>query len=84
MGVGYQRVLNEARAKRLSEYLLDGQKEKEAFLPTSIFLATDKLLPFDEVTNTITIDTEKTGAFNVVDLSGRPKPANEGHFKTGQ
>lgn len=67
LGVGYQRVLNEARAKRLSEYLLDGHKEKEAFLPTSIFLATDKLLPFDEATNTITIDTEKTGAFNVVD-----------------
>jgi DGQHR domain-containing protein len=67
LGVGYQRVLNEARAKRLSEYLLDGHKAKEAFLPTSIFLATDKLLPFDAVTNTITIDTEKTGAFNVVD-----------------
>jgi DGQHR domain-containing protein len=67
LGVGYQRVLNEARAKRLSEYLLDGHKEKDAFLPTSIFLATDKLLPFDEATNTITIDTEKTGAFNVVD-----------------
>jgi DGQHR domain-containing protein len=67
LGVGYQRVLNEARAKRLSEYLLDGHKEGEAFLPTSIFLATDKLLPFDEGTNTITIDTEKTGAFNVVD-----------------
>lgn len=67
LGVGYQRVLNESRAKRLSEYLLDGHKEKEAFLPTSIFLATDKLLPFDEQTNTITIDTEKVGAFNVVD-----------------
>jgi DGQHR domain-containing protein len=66
-GVGYQRVLNEARAKRLAEYLLDSHRAKEAFLPTSIFLATDKLLPFDEDTNTITIDTEKTGAFNVVD-----------------
>ncbi|WP_158750957.1 DGQHR domain-containing protein [Acidobacterium sp. S8] len=67
LGVGYQRVLNEARAKRLSEYLLEGHREKEAFLPTSIFLATDKLLPFDEETNTITIDTERVGAFNVVD-----------------
>ncbi|HET8636629.1 MAG TPA: hypothetical protein VFL96_07250, partial [Acidobacteriaceae bacterium] len=47
LGVGYQRVLNESRAKRLSEYLLDGHKEKEAFLPTSLFLATDKLLMFD-------------------------------------
>lgn len=67
LGIGYQRVLNESRAKRLSEYLLDGHKEKEAFLPTSLFLATDKLLPFDEHTNTISIDTERVGAFNVVD-----------------
>jgi DGQHR domain-containing protein len=66
-GVGYQRLLNETRAKRLAEYLVDGNKVREAFLPTSIFLATDKLLPFDEQTNEIQIDTEKVGAFNVVD-----------------
>jgi DGQHR domain-containing protein len=64
---GYQRVLNEARAKRLAEYLLEGHKALEAFLPTSIFLATDKLLPFDESKNLLTIDESKTGAFNVVD-----------------
>lgn len=66
-GVGYQRLLNEARAKRLADYLLEGHRAREAFLPTSIFLATDKLLPFDEATSTLTIDTVKTGAFNVVD-----------------
>jgi len=66
-GTGYQRVLNEVRAKRLADYLLDGHKALEAFLPTSIFLATDKLVPFDEATNTVRIDHEKTGAFNVVD-----------------
>ena len=66
-GTGYQRLLNEARAKRLADYLLDGHKALEAFLPTSIFLATDKLVPFDETTNTVRIDHEKIGSFNVVD-----------------
>ena len=64
---GYQRVLNETRAKRLADYLLEGHKAFEAFLPTSVFLATDKLLPFDEGKNLLTIDESKTGAFNVVD-----------------
>lgn len=66
-GTGYQRLLNETRAKRLADYLLDGHKALEAFLPTSIFLATDKLIPFDEATNTIRVDHERIGGFNVVD-----------------
>lgn len=66
-GTGYQRVLNEARAKRLADYLLAGHKAHEAFLPTSIFLATDKLLPFDEIKHVLTIDEGKIGPFNVVD-----------------
>jgi len=66
-GTGYQRLLNEARAKRLADYLLAGHKALEAFLPTSIFLATDKLVPFDEATNTVRIDHDKIGSFNVVD-----------------
>jgi hypothetical protein len=39
----------------------------EAFLPTSIFLATAKLLPFDAETNLVRIDSAKIGPFNVVD-----------------
>lgn len=66
-GVGYQRLLNETRAKRLADYLLDAHKAREAFLPTSLFLATDKILPFDEQTSLLTIDTEKIRSFNVVD-----------------
>src|SRR5262249_1875605 len=66
-GTGYQRLLNETRAKRLADYLLDGHKALEAFLPTSIFLATDKLVPFDADANVLRIDHEKTGPFNVVD-----------------
>src|SRR2546421_11313057 len=64
-GPGYQRLLNEGRAKRLADYLLDGQTEKDAFLPTSIFLATNKNIPFDSSTNTITFDVNRIGPFNV-------------------
>ncbi len=66
-GPGYQRLLNEGRAKRLADYLLDGQTEKDAFLPTSIFLATNKNIQFDSSTNTITFDVSQIGPFNVVD-----------------
>lgn len=66
-GPGYQRILNQGRAKRLAEYLLDGQIEGDAFLPTSIFLATSKDIPFDAAMNTITFDVGKVGPFNVVD-----------------
>src|SRR4051794_31121083 len=66
-GPGYQRLLNEGRAKKLADYLLDGQAEKDAFLPTSIFLATNKSIPFDSSTNTITFDVSEIGPFNVVD-----------------
>ncbi len=66
-GEGYQRVLNEGRAKRLADYLVEAHSAQEAFLPTSIFLATHKLLPFDERTSILTIDTSTIGPFNVVD-----------------
>ncbi|MEP6935856.1 MAG: hypothetical protein ABI988_18275 [Nitrospirota bacterium] len=39
-GKGYQRLLNKARAKKLADYIVDGQETKDAFLPTSVFLAT--------------------------------------------
>ena len=66
-GPGYQRLLNEGRAKRLAQYLLDGQTEEDAFLPTSILLATNKDVQFDSSTNTITFDVRQIGPFNVVD-----------------
>ena len=66
-GPGYQRILNQGRAKRLADYLLDGQSEGDAFLPTSIFLATSKNIPFDSLTNTITFEVNEVGPFNVVD-----------------
>jgi hypothetical protein len=44
---GFQRLLNIGRAKKLADYLIDGQESQDAFLPTSVFLATDKEIDFD-------------------------------------
>jgi DGQHR domain-containing protein len=64
---GYQRLLNKGRAKKLADYIVAGQETLDAFLPTSIFLATHKDIPFSSTDNTIEIDIEKTGSFSVVD-----------------
>jgi DGQHR domain-containing protein len=64
---GYQRLLNAARAKQLADYILKGQDSEDAFLPTSVFLATDQALDFDPRDHTITIDTKAVGPFSVVD-----------------
>ena len=64
---GYQRLLNKGRAKRLADYIVTGQETKDAFLPTSIFIATDKNVAFNPANNTIEIDIDEIGPFNVVD-----------------
>ncbi len=66
-GTGYQRVLQESRVNRLADYIIRGQETKDAFLPTSVFLATEKSITFDDKNNTISFDTEDIGEFNVVD-----------------
>src|SRR5919201_1927662 len=45
---GYQRLLNRNRAKKLADYIVQGQDSQDAFLPTSVFLATDKPIQFNE------------------------------------
>jgi len=64
---GFQRLLNTARAKRLADYILKGQDSHDAFLPTSVFLATDKSIEFNEQDHTIEFDTSLVGPFSVVD-----------------
>jgi DGQHR domain-containing protein len=64
---GYQRLLNKARAKKLADYIVSGQETKDAFLPTSIFIATDKDIAFNPRNNTIEINVDEIGPFNVVD-----------------
>lgn len=64
---GFQRLLNTARAKKLADYIVKGQDSKDAFLPTSVFLATDKSIQFDGKDNTIEIETTSVCPFSVVD-----------------
>lgn len=64
---GYQRLLNKGRTKKLADYIVTGHETKDAFLPTSIFMATDKNLVFNSVSNTIDIDIDEIGPFNIVD-----------------
>jgi DGQHR domain-containing protein len=64
---GYQRLLNTARAKKLADYIVKGQDRQDAFLPTSILLATDKSVAFNEQNNTIVLDTAILGPLSVVD-----------------
>lgn len=64
---GYQRLLNKGRAKKLADYVVDGQASRDAFLPTSVLLATDKDVLFNEGDNTVELDIERVGPLNVVD-----------------
>lgn len=64
---GYQRLLNTARAKKLADYIVKGQDTKDAFLPTSVFLATSKSIPFNGHQNTLDIETTTICPFSVVD-----------------
>ncbi|HZH91373.1 MAG TPA: DGQHR domain-containing protein [Pyrinomonadaceae bacterium] len=64
---GYQRLLNRSRAKRLADYIVSGQETKDAFLPTSVFMATHKNIDFNPTNNTIEIDIDTIGSFSVVD-----------------
>lgn len=64
---GFQRLLNTARAKKLADYIVKGQDSQDAFLPTSVFLATHKSIPFDDKGNTIEINIKEVGPFSVVD-----------------
>jgi DGQHR domain-containing protein len=59
--------LNTARAKRLAEYIVKGQNRQDAFLPTSVLLATHTSIAFNALDNTIEIDTAAVGSFSVVD-----------------
>lgn len=64
---GYQRLLNKTRAKKLADYIIGGQETNDAFLPTSIFIATHKNIPFNAGNNTVEIDIDEVGPFSVVD-----------------
>ena len=64
---GYQRILNETRARRLSRHLTEANGDGYAHLPTTVFLATDKSVDFDEDTQTLKFDKGLVCPFSVVD-----------------
>lgn len=65
--LGYQRILDKRRTKRISGYFKQAWQDGDAFLPTSILLATNKKLEFDQKNNTLSFDLQNIGPFNVVD-----------------
>ncbi|MCS1411374.1 MAG: hypothetical protein M2R45_04574 [Verrucomicrobia subdivision 3 bacterium] len=64
---GYQRLLSTARAKKLAGYILAGQEQMDAFLPTSVFLATKHSIAHDKERNMISFNLKDVGPFSVVD-----------------
>ncbi len=70
-GSGFQRLLQEDRANRLAKYIADSWKENHhALLPTSVFLATEGNVEFNEERNEISFESDRHGGvcpFSVVD-----------------
>ena len=64
---GFQRVLEEQRAKDLADDLVEAFPKGYANLPTTVFLATDGTIDFDAKNGQITIDTEVVCPLSVVD-----------------
>lgn len=65
---GFQRILQTARAKRLANYAVESwSKGRQTFLPTSVFLATEKQVQFDERRNEINFRAADVCPFDVVD-----------------
>lgn len=62
---GYQRILNERRASRLSRHLTEADKHGYAHLPTTVFLATSKYVRFHN--GLIEFEKEDVCPFSVVD-----------------
>ena len=64
---GYQRILNETRATRLARHLNEANHHGYAHLPTTVFLATEESVDFDDATNTLSFDTDVVCPFSIVD-----------------
>ncbi len=69
-GTGLQRLLNETRARGFANDLVDADEHNQAFLPTSVFLATEGSVSYDEQTKEIFFDADEALGvcpFDVVD-----------------
>lgn len=64
---GYQRILNERRVGALDRYLREAHEHGYANLPTTVFLATEGKVRYNEDKGVISFDTKNVCPFNVVD-----------------
>ena len=64
---GYQRILNERRVGALDRYLREAQQYGYANLPTTVFLATEGKVTYNEAKGVISFNTKTVCPFNVVD-----------------
>lgn len=64
---GYQRILNERRVGAIDRYLREANEHGYANVPTTVFLATEGTVAFDDSKGTISFETEDVCPFNVVD-----------------
>lgn len=53
-----QRLLNESRARSFGNDVVDADKSNEAFLPTSVFLATEGSISYDEQNKELYFDSD--------------------------
>lgn len=64
---GYQRILSTQRANRLSRHLKEAHPEGYAHIPTTIFLATEHPVHFNEESGRIRFETNDVCPLSVVD-----------------
>lgn len=55
---GMQRLLNDSRARSFGKDVVDADKRNEAFLPTSVFLATEGSISYDEQSRELYFDSD--------------------------
>lgn len=55
---GMQRLLNDSRARSFGKDVVDADKRDEAFLPTSVFLATEGIIGYDEQNKELYFDSD--------------------------
>ena len=65
---GMQRLLNESRARSFGNDVVDADKSNEAFLPTSVFLATEGSISYDEQSNELYFESDPTRSVCPLDV----------------
>lgn len=78
---GFQRILDKSRANRLTRHLIEAYGKGYAHLPTTIFLATDKELDYDQTSKILRFDKEEVCPFSVVDGQHRIEGLRQAIYK---